>query len=240
MRISFSFANSYLIIIIDTNRHCFSKKQTRRRVFLLRVAGCFYNLLFFKKPLAKDANILRRTTIIGRSGNNGSTPFPTTAAIRLVFRTAAIPTARLRRLRIARLCRLRIARLCRLGITRLCRCRVRLYGSRSSRFPRITGLYRRNWRGRCNRCRVGRRHSSRTVAGTAAFVSLVAGRDLLRLFDSHFVVGTLLTGSRRDGCIPRRNGSYLPIGINGSDLLVAGRPLDGGLGGNLFGGQQLP
>ena len=167
--------------------------------------------------------LLGRATIIGRSGNYGTTPFPTTAAIRLVFRTAAIPTARLRRLRIARLRRLRV--------TRLCRCRVRLCRSRSSRL-RIAGLYRRGGSGRrnrCNRCRVGRRHS-RTVAGTV----LVAGRDLLRLFNRHFVVGALLTGSRRDGCISGGNSSYLPIGVNGSNLLVAGRPLNSGLGGDLF------
>ena len=103
---------------------------------------------------------------------------------------------------------------------RLCRCRVRLCGSRDSR------------------CRVGRRHSSRTVAGTAAFISLVAGRDLLRLFNRHFVVGTFLPGSCGDGCIPGGNGSYLPIGIDGSDLLVAGRPLDGSFGSSLFGGNS--
>lgn len=105
---------------------------------------------------------------------------------------------------------------------------------------RIAGLYRRsgsrrrNWRGRCNRCRV-EGISSSAVAGTALGIGLVAGCSLLRLFDSHFVVGTLLTGSRRDGCISGGNGSYLPIGINGSNLLVAGRPLDGGFGSDLFG-----
>ena len=171
--------------------------------------------------------LLGRATIIGRSGNYGTTPFPTTAAIRLVFRTAAIPTARLRRLRIARLRRLRVTRLCRCRV-RLCRCRVRLCRCRSRR---------RNWRGRCNRCRVGRRHSS-AVAGTALGIGLVAGCSLLRLLNSHFVVGAFLTGSRRDGCIPGGNGSYIPIGIDGSDLFVAGRPIDGGLGSDLFGGNS--
>jgi len=85
---------------------------------------------------------------------------------------------------------------------RLCRCRVRLCGS---------------WG---NRCRVGRRHS-RTVAGTAAFISLVAGRDLLRLFNRHFVVGTFLTDSCGDGCLTGRNCSDFTVLIDCSDLLVA-------------------
>ena len=163
-----------------------------------------------------------RTAIISRTGNHRTTPIPATIAIATGIGPTIVPTTRLRRLR--------IARLRRFGVTRLCRCRVRLCRSRSSRL-RIAGLYRRsgsrrrNWRNRRNRCRVGRRHS-RTVAGTVLGIGLVAGRDLLRLFNRHFVVGTFLTGSCGNGCISGGNGSYLPIGVNGSNLLVAGRPLD--------------
>ena len=178
-----------------------------------------YNSLFFKEPLAKDAHIFRRTTLISSTRNHCAPPIG-----------AGVSTARLRRLR-------------GLRVTRLCRCRVRLCRSRSSRL-RIAGLYRRsgsgrrNWRGRCNRCRVGRRHSSRTVAGTVLGIGLVAGRDLLRLFNRHFVVGAFLTSSRRDGCIPGGNSSYLPIGVNSSNLLIAGRPLNRSLGSDLLGGNS--
>ena len=173
------------------------KKQTRsKKTCRFYTTGLIAITYMFRcVELAQTTSALfRRATIIDRSRNYGTTPLPTASAIRLVFCTAAIPTTRLRRLRITGLRGLRV--------TRLFRCRVRLRRSRSSRL-RIAGLYRRSGS--------GRRHS-RTVAGTVLGIGLVAGRDLLRLFNRHFVVGALLTSSRRDGCIPRRNGSYLPIG----------------------------
>ena len=122
-----------------------------------------------------DLVFFGRTAIISRTGNHRTTPIPAAIAIATGIGPTIVPTARLRRFRITRLRRLRV--------TGLCRCRVRLCRSRSSGL-RIAGLYRRsgsgrrNWRGRCNRCRVGRRHS-RTVAGTVLGIGLVAGRDLL-------------------------------------------------------------
>ena len=160
------------------------KKQTRsKKTCRFYTTGLIAITYMFRcVELAQITSVLfRRATIIGRSRNYGTTPLPTATAIRLVFCTAAIPTARLRRLRITGLRGLRV--------TRLCRCRVRLRRSRSSRL-RIAGLYRRsgsgrrNWRGRCNRCRVGRRHS-RTVAGTVLGIGLVAGRDLLQIGRAH-------------------------------------------------------
>ena len=74
-----------------------------------------YRILVLLAPT--NCVFFRRATIVGGSGNYRATPFPTTAAIRLVFRTAAIPTARLRRFRVARLFRLRVrCRLSRCGI----------------------------------------------------------------------------------------------------------------------------
>ena len=149
-----------------------------------------YNLLFFKKPLAKDAHIFRRATLISLTGNHCAPQVGD-----------GVSNARQRRQ-----CRLGNARLRRFRVTKLCRCRVRLRRSRSSRL-RITGLYRRNGSGRRsgskrrnrrNRCRISRRHGS-TVAGTAVFKSLDAGRDLLRLFNRHFLVCTILTSRLRDG-----------------------------------------
>ena len=192
-----------------------STSQFRNRPHFSAEFGITTYTFRYARLAPTDLVFFWRTAIISRTGNHRTTPIPAAIAIATGIGPTIVPTARLRRLRITRLRRLRV--------TGLCRCRVRLCRSRSSRL-RIAGLYRRGGSGRRNRrnrCRISRRHGSSTVAGTAAFISLVAGRDLLRLFDSHFVVGALLTSSRRDGCIPRGNSSYLPIGINGSDLLVA-------------------
>ena len=160
----------YLIIIC----RCYSlKKKTRSKKTCRFYTTSLHITDFTILLLLAPANfvLFRGATLISLTGNHCAPPVG-----------IGVSTTRLRRL-----CRLGIARLRRFRVTRLCRCRVRLRRSRSSRL-RITGLYRRNGSGRRsgsrrrnrrNRCRICRRHGS-TVAGTAVFISLVAGRDLLR------------------------------------------------------------
>lgn len=134
------------------------RKPVARRFALLYYEFSITTYTFRYARLAPtDLVFFGRTAIISRTGNHRTTPIPAAIAIATGIGPTIVPTARLRRFRITRLRRLRV--------TGLCRCRVRLCRSRSSRL-RIAGLYRRsgsrrrNWRGRCNRCRVGRRHSS--------------------------------------------------------------------------------
>lgn len=75
------------------------KKQTRsKKTCRFYTTGLIAITYMFRcVELAQTTSVLfRRATIIGRSRNYGTTPFPPAATVKLVFRTAAITAARLR------------------------------------------------------------------------------------------------------------------------------------------------
>ena len=142
--------------------------------------------------------LFRRTTLISFTGNHCAPPVG-----------VGVSTTRLRRL-------------CRFRIAGLCRCRVRLCRSRSSRL-RIAGLYRRSGCRRCDGCR-GR--TTRTGGGITLVGTLACVLHNLLGLDGQLVGRILFTRSSSDGCLTGRNCSDFTVLIDGSDLLVAGRPLD--------------